>query len=236
MYLSKEHTKHENLATEEKSNEAKAMNVNSYVRLILLINCNLLSFRWIGMHHTLAYTIYTHVFIVRYAKQLKSFTLSNFTWLCRAHTYTIHLLHSPTNCECSWVFYFNHHPLATFHLSVSFYFGISYFVRFYITLTFAIKITINRCQQESKAGFFFTKRKKVYQPVFISKQFSHIIHTTHEHIWRKENVTVTPNNLAKICIRNWIKMQTYYSQFAINVNECHIKWVQKSRVYCTTME
>lgn len=142
------------------------------------------------------------------------------------------------NCECSWAFSFNHHRWLRFHLSIFrlsfFFFGILFFVRFYIALTFASKITIARCQQESKA--WFSCRKKEYINPFLSVSNSHTHTYVRRTYLRKRECDGDTKQFSTICIRNWIKMQTYYSVFAINVNECHIKRVQKSRVYCATME
>lgn len=232
------HTKAKWIRRRQRNRNPTKPNAHSLFYFTYKLQSALISMDWHATHSGtyIVYSMHTCIRIVRYAKQLKSFTLSNFIWLSRTR---VHPHRSSANCKCSWVFSFNHHRWLRFIFQLfvfrfSFFFGILSFVRFYIALTFASKITITVVNKSRKHDIFFTEKKEYINPFFICKQFFHIhIHHTYA---RKRECDGDTKQFSKICIRNWIKMQTYYSAFAINANECHIKWVQKSRVYCATME
>lgn len=203
-----------------KPNRTAAKSIAS-VRFISLINCNLLIRD--GWHATY---ITTHG-IVRYAKHSKSFQ-SNLIWLSRVRPYarapnTPKML-LPAIVMLSSIFFQSSSVVLSFCRFSS---GI-----FAFALAFAACNHNNCCQQDRKHEFFSIITR------FLISAFSHNRKehgSKNEHKWGRDNEQCCGDGgdtkqFSRICIRNWIKMQSYYSPFAINVNERHIN--RRAKEHC----
>lgn len=144
----------------------------------------------------------------------RKFPLSNLIWLSLACAHARSFAHAPSFSIAAIVMLSSIFFQSFFGCS-----GFFFFMKF-ARLRFSGCNHNNRCQQDQNHEFFtHTKTEK----------------TIISNVWTRYAVRETATEccgdggntkqFSWICIRNWIKMQSYYSPFAIKVNEqCHINW------------